>query len=304
MHKHEHEHEHHHHHHHHAPQLTHVKKSFLVGMSLNILFVIVEVIYGLSSHSLALLSDAGHNLSDVASLLIAFLAFRLSEKKPTGNYTYGFQKSTILAAFVNASILLIAIGAISVEAVYRFGNPEPLQGKTIAWVAFIGIVINGYTALLFMRDKEKDINVKGAYLHMATDALVSLGVVVGGILIFYTQLYWLDSLIGFFVAFVIFFSTWKLLKQTVRLSLDGVPHNVDVNKAISVAQDIKGVLKVHHVHIWALSTTSNALTAQVVIDSYEHADFVKKELKHAWEHVNIQHCTIELELSASPKENC
>ncbi|HEY6083226.1 MAG TPA: cation diffusion facilitator family transporter [Chitinophagaceae bacterium] len=286
------------HSHHHEPVITQVNRALIIGILLNSLFVIIEAIAGFITHSLALITDAGHNLMDVASLALALLAFRLAKIKSNTKYTYGFRKSTILVALLNAVILLVAIGGIGYEAIQRLMNPHPLEGGVIAIVAAIGILINGFTAFLFLKDKEKDLNIKGAYLHMAADALVSLGVVIAGIVMIYTRWYWLDSAMSFIIMIVILFGTWGLLKDSVRLSLDGVPKDIDVNAVETAMLKVPGVRNVHHVHIWALSTTINALTAHLVIA--ENADFekagkIKHELKHVLEHLNIQHSTFEME---------
>lgn len=297
----------HNHGHHHTPTLTNVKRAFVVGIILNALFVLIESIVGLSTHSLALLTDAGHNLSDVASLALALLAFRLTKVKANSNYTYGFQKSTILVALINSVILLIAIGGITWEAILRINNPEPIQGETVAIVAFIGIVINSITAFLFFRDKEKDLNVKGAYLHLAVDAAVSLAVVVGGIIMFYTNLLWIDSVLSFVIAIIIFISTWKLLKETIRLSLDGVPHNINNEKIIETIKKTSGVSDIHHIHIWAMSTTKNAMTAHLIVDNNleeKQIATLKLKIKHDLEHLNIQHTTLETESQNCHDEDC
>lgn len=295
------------HNHSHSPTITGIKRAFVVGIVLNALFVLIEAIVGVSIHSLALLTDAGHNLSDVASLALALLAFRLTKVKASNNYTYGFQKSTILVALINAVILLIAIGGITWEATSRINHPEPIQGKTVAIVAFIGIIINSITAFLFFRDKEKDLNVKGAYLHLAADAAVSLGVVVGGIIIYCTNLFWIDSVLSFVIAIVIFISTWKLLRETIRLSLDGVPHNIDMQKIKHAVEQMNGVKSVHHIHVWAMSTTKNAMTAHLIVENdlpEKRVAEIKRKLKHELIHLNIQHVTLETESQNCHDENC
>lgn len=297
----------HNHDHNHTPTLTSISRAFIVGIILNALFVLIEVVVGLSAHSLALLTDAGHNLSDVVSLALALLAFRLTKVKASSNYTYGFQKSTILVALINSVILLIAIGGISWEAFQRLNNPEPIQGKTVAIVAFIGIFINSITAFLFFRDREKDLNVKGAYLHLAADAAVSLAVVIGGIIMFYTNLFWIDSVLSFVIAIVIFISTWKLLKETIRLSLDGVPHNIDMEKIKATVEKMNGVKSIHHIHVWAMSTTKNAMTAHLIVENdlpEKQIAEIKHKLKHELEHHNIQHATLETESQNCHDENC
>jgi cobalt-zinc-cadmium efflux system protein len=294
-----------HHHHDHTPKLTKLNQAFIAGIVLNALFVIVEAAAGFYTDSLGLLTDAGHNLSDVASLALALLAFKLAKVKPTATFTYGYQKTTILVALLNAVILLIAIGGIGWEAVQRIFHPEPTQGKTIAIVAGIGIVINSITAFLFFKDKEHDLNVKGAYLHLAADAIVSVGVVIAGIAIYYTNWFWLDSAISFLIMIVIFISTWRLLKDTLRLSLDGVPNNVHYPEVVEAITKLPEVTDVHHIHIWAISTTQNALTAHLVLNADSNTQTIKQvkdQLKHDLAHLNIQHITLETEFAGETCE--
>ena len=288
----------HHHHHHHAPAIINLNRAFYIGIALNFLFVLIEVIVGLNIHSLSLLSDAGHNLADVASLALSLLAYKLMKVKPNEIYTYGYRKSTILVALFNAVVLLVSIGAITYEALHRFLNPEPLPGFTIAIVAGTGIVINTVTALMFLRDKDKDINVKSAYLHLLSDALVSVALVAGGILIYYTNWYWVDPVLSLIVVIVILISTWQLLRSSLRLSLDAVPENVDMEKIRSGILNIAGVKDIHHIHVWGVSTTLNALTAHIVVDekaSMNELEKIKKVVKHELEHLNIHHSTLEFE---------
>lgn len=288
----------HEHHHHHEVVLTNVNASFIIGICLNLLFVIIEVIVGLSIHSLSLISDAGHNLADVGALALSLLAFRLLKVKPNEKYTYGYRKTSILAALFNAVVLLVSVGAIAYEAVHWFIHPEPLQGKTIAIVAAIGIAINAFTGILFLKDKEKDMNIKSAYLHLMSDALVSLGLVIAGIVIHFTSWYWLDPVFSIIIAIIIIAGTWSLLRDSLRLSLDGVPVNIDLEKIKEAVLSVKGVLDVHHVHVWALSTTQNALTAHIIVDnkiSMEQMQQIKDKVKHELEHQNIQHITLEME---------
>jgi cobalt-zinc-cadmium efflux system protein len=294
-----HDHHHDHHDHHHVPVLTGVNTAFVVGIIFNFLFVIIEVVVGFSIHSLSLLSDAGHNLADVASLALALLAFRLADVKPSDRYTYGFRKTSILVALLNAVVLLISIGAIAYEAVQRFLHPESLPGMTIAIVAGIGILINTGTALLFMRQKDKDLNVRAAYLHLASDAVVSLALVIGGVIIYYTGLFMIDAILSLIVAAVIVGSTWRLLRDSLRLSLDGVPEDIDIDEVKAMIKKVNGVKDVHHIHIWAISTTVNALTAHLVIgDAVTPAAeaTLKKTIRHDLAHLNIQHATLETEL--------
>jgi len=299
-------HDHSHHHHHHGPEMKELNNAFIIGICLNMLFVIIEVGVGLNIHSLSLLSDAGHNLADVGSLALSLLAFRLMKNKANEKYTYGYKKTTILTALFNAMVLLVSIGAIAYEALHRLLNPEPLPGRTIALVAGIGILINAFTAYLFMKDKEKDLNIKSAYLHLMSDALVSAALVVGGIIIAYTQWYWLDAFLGMTVAIVILFSTWNLLQSSLRLSLDGVPREIDLNEVKQKTRSIPGVKAIHHMHVWAMSTTENAMTVHIQLQdntSKQEEFSIKHELRHEMEHLNIRHVTIETESTEYPCDN-
>lgn len=286
------EHEHSHHHNH---TITSLNKAFIIGIVLNLGFVFVEFGAGFYFDSLALLSDAGHNLSDVISLVLALLAFRLAKVRANSKYTYGYKKSTVLVSLLNAVILLVAVGAILLESINKLRNPEPVPGAAIAWVAGIGVIINAFTAFLFLKDKDKDLNVKGAYLHMAADALVSVGVLVAGLIIRQTGWYIIDPIIGITVAIIILISTWNLLHDSIRLSLDGVPVGIDseeIKKSISALPHVK---EIHHMHIWAISTTENALTAHIVTDSLDNMEETKHLIKHALEDENISHATLEFE---------
>jgi cobalt-zinc-cadmium efflux system protein len=296
-----------HHDHHHQDMIDfkgRMGKVFIAGIVLNAFFVALEFLIGVGTNSLALLSDAGHNLSDVITLLLAWLAYRLSSVKKTPNYTYGLQKSSVLVALINAFLLLFVVVEILWEAIQRTKTPVVIEGNIVAIVAFIGILVNGFTALLFLRGKEQDLNVKGAYLHMLSDALVSLGVVISGIFIYFTHWYWLDSVVSIVVAVVILLGTWSLLKDSVRLSLDGVPSNVDMEKIRQATLQVEGVKNIHHIHVWAISTTQNALTAHVVIDDLLKQSEILNNIKKALSCFNIQHCTIEIELNACAQKVC
>ncbi len=302
-----HSHSHHGHSHGHVVELKSVNAAFVIGIILNLLFVFIEAIVGVFIHSMSLLSDAGHNLADVASLGLSLFAFRMMKAKSNTNYTYGYKKTTVLVALLNGGILLISIGAILYESIHRLILPEPLPGKTISIVAAIGIVINTITALLFFRNKKSDLNIKGAFLHLMSDAVVSAALVIGGIIIIYTKWYWIDPLLGILVAVVIVFSTWSLLRDSLRLSLDGVPQGIDLKAVRSAIEKISGVQDFHHIHIWALSTTENALTGHVVLKKeirMEDQEKIKSEIKHQLLHLNIQHVTLETETetqSCEPK---
>ncbi|MGN7721103.1 cation diffusion facilitator family transporter [Chitinophaga sp. 22620] len=294
------------HDHAHAPTgASHLNRAFLAGIGLNLAFVAVEAVAGFTTGSLALLSDAGHNLSDVASLALSMLAFRLARIPPSSRYTYGYRKSTILISLLNAIILLIAVGAIGYEAIMRFSHPVALAGGPVAIVAGIGIVINSVSALLFFRDKEKDLNVKGAYLHLVADALVSLGTVAAGLLMIYTRQYWIDTAVSLLVMAVIVYGTWGLLRDSLRLSLDGVPVGITVQEVEAAAKTVPGVADLHHVHIWAVSTTENALTAHVTVQpglTAAQVATLKTKLKHVLHHMNITHCTLETEFSHTDED--
>ena len=307
----EHNHNHHHHgahrhvdhHHHHQITPQHITRAFVVGIILNLSFVIVEAVTGFVVHSLALLTDAGHNLSDVASLALVLVATALSKKKATEKYTYGYQKTTILVALSNAVLLLIAVGAIGYEAIQRMLHPEPVQGDVISIIAGIGIVINTATALLFMKDKDRDINVRGAYLHMASDAVVSAGVVVAGVVMYYTHFYWLDAVISAFIIVVIILSTWDLLRDSLRLSLDGVPAGIETDAIMKYLNSLEGVSEVHDLHIWAMSTTETALTVHLIIPERITDDNFLRTIKHTLEHdFLVAHSTIQIERNAAAED--
>ncbi|HEY0272722.1 MAG TPA: cation diffusion facilitator family transporter [Chitinophaga sp.] len=304
-----HDHDHGHGHHHHAqlPASGHLNKAFIIGIVLNLVFVIVEFGAGFFSQSLALISDAGHNLMDVASLGLSLLAFRLARIKPSDTFTYGYRKSTVLASMFNAILLLVGMGFVAYEAMERIGRPEVVKGNVVAVVAGIGIVVNAATALLFFRDKEHDLNVKGAYLHMMADALVSLGAVVGGIVIIFTHWYWLDAVISIVIIIVIVVSTWQLLSDSLKLAMDAVPQGIEMDKVKASALKISGVKAIHHIHIWGMSTTENALTCQLVIDvglGMAELEYIKKVFRHEMQHLNIQHVTLETEQRMNEGTRC
>lgn len=278
-------------------------KAFIAGIILNGIYVAVQAAAGFITHSMALLSDAGHNLSDVASLVLSLLAFRLARVKPTEKYTYGYKKTTILAALINAFILLVAIGVLGYESVDRVLHPQPVEGGVVAIVAAVGIVINFGSALLFFRTRDHDLNTKGAYIHLMADAAVSLGVVVAGIAIRYTGWYWLDGAVSVVILLVILVSTWSLLTGSVRMSLDGVPEGINLHKVEHMIRHYQGVRDLHHIHVWPMSTTQNALTAHLVLDdalSFDEKLGIVHNIKHELEHHNIHHATIELESVAKP----
>jgi cobalt-zinc-cadmium efflux system protein len=279
-------------------------KAFIIGITLNVIYILVEVFYGLMINSMALLADAGHNFSDVLGLLLAWGAAYLAKTALTEKRTYGMRKSTILAALFNAILLMIAVGAITFEAVRKLIQPEPVLGTTMMIVAGVGVLINSITALLFMRGREKDLNIKGAFLHMAADAGISFGVVLAGLLITYTNWLWIDPLMSLIIVIVITFGTWGLLKDSFQLSMDAVPKGIDLKEVGNYLNSIDGVEEVHDLHIWAMSTTEIALTAHLVIPNETKDDyFLKKicgELHHKF---GIEHSTIQIEKSAQ-SANC
>jgi cobalt-zinc-cadmium efflux system protein len=288
----------HHHNHSHGLDFGHGnQRPFIIGICLNAAFVIAEVVAGFVYDSMALLTDAGHNVSDVASLVLSLAAFYMAGKKSSATFTYGYKKTTILAALTNSVILLVAIGVLGYESIHRLFRPEPVEGKMIAWVAALGIIINGISAWLFFRHKEKELNAKSAYLHLLADTLVSAGVVVAGIIILYTGWYWLDAAIGVIIIIVILFSTLDLLKDSFRMSIDAVPSGMELEKIKQLILKVRDVTSVEHVHIWPLSTSENALTAHVEVDpelSFDEKLKVVETIKHELEHHNIHHSTIEL----------
>ncbi len=299
-HDHDHEHEHHglhHHHHHHA--IERLSTIYIVAVALNLAFVVVEVIAGLVGHSLGLLSDAGHNLSDVFSLLLAMVALKLASSHATRRFTYGYRKASVLISLLNAIILLVAVGAIMVESVRKFMHPSDVNGTLIIWTAAVGIVINGLTAWALSRQQQHDINTRGAFLHMLADTLVSVGVVVSGVVINLTGWTIVDPIIGLVIAVVILVSTWSLLSESLRMSTDAVPEGFDVDEVKQKIESQEGVLNVHHLHIWPISTTETALTCHVVIPSSDLLEEVTDRVKHLLDEMGIHHSTLELETSSS-----
>lgn len=284
-------------------ELSGVNRAFIIGIILNLLFVFIEFGAGIYINSLALISDAGHNLSDVASLALAMVAFRLVKVKPNSTFTYGLRKSTILISLLNAVILLVVIGFIAWESLARFRDPQPIQGDYMAVVAGIGILINTITALLFFKNREKDLNIKGAFLHLAADALISLGVVGAGIVIGFTNWYWLDTAVSIAIVIVILVSSWGLLLDSTILALDGVPRGINLEKVKDAMLRSTEIRDVHHIHVWAMSTTENALTAHIVVaNDFPLSSFepLKAKIQHALLDQGIQHSTLEIELAGEP----
>ena len=291
-----HHHEHHHeHHHHHVEKLTSLNGIFIFSIVLNLLFVGVEAIVGLVENSLSLLSDAGHNLSDVFSLVLVLVAFQLAKLHSNKKYTYGYKKSTVLISLLNAIILLVAVGAIFIESYHKFYEPTDVNGVAVSWTAGVGILINGLTTVLLMKGQKNDLNVRGAFLHMAADTLVSVGVVISGVIIATTGWNIVDPIVSIIIAFIILISTWNLLAGSLRLSLDGTPEGIDIEDVNNVLNENEHVKEAHHIHVWAISTTENALTAHIVIDNLENMEAVKEHIKEHLAERNIGHSTLEFE---------
>ena len=292
------------HNHQNTPVISNLNRAFIIGITINLLYVVIEFVAGLYLDSLALITDAGHNLTDVASLAMAMLAFRLAKVKSNEKFTYGYRKSTILVSLINSVVLFVAIGGILWESISRLHNPVVVQGAPIAMVAGIGILINAISAVLFFKEKESDLNIKGAYLHLMADAAVSLGVVVSGLLIFFFQLYWLDLVVSFAIVAVIFHSTWNLFKDSLTLTLDGVPRGIKFDEVVTEIKQVEGVIDVHHLHVWAISSSQNAMTAHIIVacdTDMETQNRIKNKIKHELEHLNIQHATLEFE---TENDNC
>lgn len=288
-------HEHHHHHHAVAADNKKMRTILWTAIALNLLFVVVEAGVGFWQNSLSLLSDAGHNLSDVFSLVLVVVGLHLVQLHSNSRYTYGYKKSTILISLANALLLLIAVGVIVAESIHKLREPSSIDGTVISWTAGVGILINGLTTLLLMRGQKGDLNIRGAFLHMAADTLVSVGVVISGIVITHTGWFIIDPIISIVIALVILISTWELLRDSMRLALDGVPEGIEVEEVSQLMRSTEHVTDVHHLHIWAMSTTENALTAHVVIDDERQTSSVRKALKEALHDHGITHATIEIE---------
>ena len=271
-------------------------RAYAFGIALNLGFVAIESVYGVLSQSMALLADAGHNLSDVLALALAWGASVLGRREPSQRFTYGLGSSTILAALVNAMLLMLVVGGIAVEAVQRLMNPVPVATATVIWVALCGIAVNGVTALFFLRDRERDLNVKGAFVHMAADTAVSLGVVLAGVGMLYTGWTWLDSAMSIVIAAVIVGSTWGLLRDSVNLSLHAVPSRIDTELIRGYFSGLDGVAEIHDLHIWGMSTTETALTVHLVMpDGHPSDRFIAQISSELRERLGVGHATIQVE---------
>ena len=289
-------------HHHHSPD--NYGKAFAIGVTLNVLFVIVEAGFGFYTNSLALLADAGHNLSDVLGLLMAWGGYALARVAPSPKRTYGWRGSTILAALFNALLLLVAVGGIAWEAIFRLSNPNEVTAPIVIAVAFIGVIINTATAMLFMKGRDGDLNIRGAYLHMAADALLSLGVVIAGVTILVTSWFWVDPVTSLVIAVIILFGTWGLLRESFNLAMHAVPSKIDPAAVKEFLESTPGVTEVHDLHIWAMSTTEIALTAHLVKPDAGDEDVLLRETaEELHHHFDISHTTIQIERSITAA-NC
>jgi cobalt-zinc-cadmium efflux system protein len=285
-------------------------RAFAIGVTLNVLYVVAQVIFGVVAHSLALIADAGHNFSDVLGLLLAWCAVYLGKTPPTARRTYGLGRSSILAALANAILLMVAVGGITWEAIRRFGDPGEVAGKTVIIVAAIGVLVNGGTALLFSAGRKGDLNIRGAFLHMTADAAVSAGVVVAGLIIIFTGWFWIDPVASLLINIVIILGTWGLLRDSLCMALDLVPPNVDPTAVRKYLQDQPGVTAVHDLHIWPLSTTRIALTVHLEMPNRPTGDaFLHNVCQCLHDEFGIEHSTIQVEQNAeacalAPDEKC
>lgn len=287
-------HTHHHHHHDHSP--SNYTRAFVIGTVLNVIFVVIEFAFGFWTQSLSLLADAGHNLSDVFGLLVAWGGNFLAQRPPTQRYTYGLRRSSILAALLNALTLLLVMGGIAWEAISRLFNPTPIPGMTIMMVALVGVIINTATALLFMSGRDHDLNIRGAFLHMSADALISLGVVLTGVAILLTGWLWFDPVVSLVIVVVIVFGTWQLLKDSVNLALDAVPVAIEPQAVRTYLTELPGVDHIHDLHIWAMSTRETALTVHLVMpNGFPGDNFLTETSQQLHDLFGIEHPTLQIE---------
>ncbi len=281
--------------------------AFRIGISINIIFVIVEVLYGYYSNSMALIADAGHNLSDVLALVFSWIAVILSQRKPTLKFTYGFRRSTILIALLNTILLLAAVAFIVFETIQRLGKPIDINSNSVITIAAIGILVNGFTAWLFLKGKKHDLNIRSAFVHFIADALVSLGVVVAGIIMLFTGILWLDSLVSFVIIGVILYSSYHLLIDSINLALDAVPENINIKSVNDYLESLPEVSGIHDLHIWALSTTEAALTVHLTTQVQTNVTFITNIQRQLHKRFKIEHATIQVEfgiVNSKCETNC
>ena len=288
----------------HSHEINNYNRSFAIGVTLNVIFVVIETVYGFAADSLALIADAGHNLSDVVSLLLAWGANRLATKHPTTNRTYGFRRVTILASLASAVLLLVALGGIAWESFGRLVNPQSVDATIVIVVAAVGVVINTATALLFITGQKHDLNIRAAYLHMAADAGISFGVVVAGIVIMVTGWLWLDPIISLAIVVVILIGTWNLLKESINLSIDAVPQGINILGINNYLLSLHTISEIHDLHVWALSTTETALTVHLVTtNNLIDNSFLQQVQQHLHDDFGVEHATIQIENDAA-KNSC
>lgn len=302
--EHSHEHSHHHHGHHHSHAPKNFDRAFAIGVSLNLALVIGQVVFGLMAHSLTLVADAGHNFADVIGLVLAWWASRLCKSLPTRKHTYGLRSASILAALANSILLLATMGAVAWEAITRLKTPPPVDGKLVMWLALAGIVVNGASALLFFSGRKGDLNIRGAFLHLAADAGISVGVLLTGFAIFYTGKLWLDPVVSLIIVGIILYGTWGLLKDSLNLSLQAVPENIDRDAVETFLRNLPNVQEVHDLHIWGMSTSEVALTAHLVMKPALVDDGLLSRASHELrEKFQICHATMQIE-SGDPAHPC
>ena len=284
--------------HDHSHHISHYNRAFAIGVLLNLIFVVIEAGYGFFANSLALLADAGHNLSDVVSLLLAWGANVLASKAATDKRTFGYKKSTVLASLMSSVLLMAALASIAWHAIERFENPQPVTGMTVIVVSLNGVVINTLTALLFVQGQKHDLNIRGAFLHMAADAAVSLGVVIAGIVILFKNWQWVDPVVSLSIVVIVFIGTWGLFKDSLNYATDAVPKNISIVKLKQYFLSIEHVRGVHGLHVWPLSTTESALIVHLVTDNNAlNNDFLIEVQHHLHDHFDIEHATIQVESS-------
>jgi cobalt-zinc-cadmium efflux system protein len=283
------------------PVQSSLGRAFALGIGLNVSFVALEAVFGVLAHSTALLADAAHNLGDVLGLAMAWGASVLARRAPSSSHTYGFRRSTVLAALANAVLLLAAVGAVAWEAIGRFRSPAEPHGTTMMWVAAAGVVVNSVSALLFRRGRERDVNVRGAFLHLVADAAVSAGVVLAGAVLWQTGWVWIDPATSLLVSGVVLVGTWGLLRDAVHLAMDGVPRNIELEKVRAFLASLPDVTGVHDLHVWSMSTTEVALTAHLVMQWTDCPPAFLAELEHELEeHFGIGHMTVQIDSAAGP----
>ena len=285
--------------HEHSHSINNIGRAFRIGILINVLFIAIEVWFGIFSNSTALLADAGHNLSDVLALIFSWFAILISKRKPSLRFTYGLRRTTILTAILNTLLLIVTVGFIAWEAIIRINSSPQIHGRTIIMVALLGIIVNAFTAFLFLKGKDHDLNIKSSFLHFVADALVSLGVVIAGVIILLTGITWIDSAVSLIIATIILYSSYRLLIDSVNLALDAVPKDIDINAVLTYLASMKNVSSIHDLHIWALSTSETALTVHLVIDSAVDDNFLHELTDHLYVYFGIKHSTIQVELMGS-----